>query len=332
MAAGLALGCFTALPALARAKASFPSPVPLKRFRVAASGFESPEGIAALPDGRLLFSADGAIIELSRDGSTRTLARTIAPNGIAIDGRGGLLIANMGRLKGLPGPLQRLDLAGSPSITLVAELEGRTLTSTNDLALASDGTVYCTHTGWGAVGNIGAPLAEGFVYRLKPDGSTDVVARGLPSPNGIRLDAGGKWLYVSLTATAQVVRWPVLRDGSLGQREDFGPLLGLVDPAHTVAGLRTMAPAARADLGYCDGMAFDMDGNLWVTLPLANRIIALTPQGQRVDIVHDPEGQLIDFPTNLCWSGRDRRTLNVVSRKGGRIVSARTQRPGLALP
>lgn len=312
----------TALPELAFAR-PLRSMAP-QDFAVVASGIESPEGIALLPDGRLLFgSGEGVIGAIEHDGRTKVLAHAIAPNGVAVDGKGRVLIANMGRLKGLPGPLQRIDLATGAVETLVSELEGRMLTSSNDLAVARDGTIYCTHTGWGPAGRIGSPEADGFVYRYRPDGRADIVARGLRSPNGIRVAPDGRHLYVTLTAEARMVRWPIRRDGSLGRQQYFGPSLGETDPDHTVAGLRAMAPAARAGLGYCDGVAFDPSGNLWITLPLANRIVVLTPSGRLVPMVHDPEGSLIDFPTNLCWSGPDMRTINVVSRKGGRIVAAR---------
>lgn len=295
-------------------------------------GLDNPEGIAVLPGRGIAFSSGGRIGLVTPHGRRKLLGATAAPNGIAVDARGRIVVANMGRLKGVPGPLQRIDPDTGAVTTLVAAINGRELTSSNDLALARDGTIYCTHTGWGAVGNIGAAEPEGFVYRYRPDGRADVVARGLRSPNGIRLGPRGCHLYVSLTAEGQVVRWPVLADGSLGQQAAFGPKLGSTDPSHSVAGLRALPGVDRARLGYCDGMGFDRAGNLLVTLPLANRIVALTPAGRLVDIVHDPEGARIDFPTNLCWSGDDMRQLIVVSRKGGRIVSARTSISGAPLP
>jgi gluconolactonase len=70
---------------------------------------------------------------------------------------------------------------------------------------------------------------------------------------------------------------------------------------------------------------------LWVTLPFANRIVAITPDGRKVDVVHDPDGTMIDMPTNLCWGGADLRTLYVVSRAKGMIVRARTTVAGAPL-
>lgn len=295
------------------------------------AGIDSPEGIAIDAGGALVLSGDGAVFRLGLDGRKVELARPVAPNGLALGADGRILVANMGRLKGLPGPLQRIDPLSGHVETLVDELEGRRLISTNDLAVARDGRVYCTHSGWGPVGNIGSLAVDGFVYCRWPDGRAEVVARGLRSPNGVRLDAAGHHLYVSLTAEARIVRWPVLPDGRLGAAERFGPSLGETDPRHTVLGLRELNGSQRAGLGYCDGIAFDADGNLWITLPLANRIVLLTPAGRLVPLVDDHQGVVIDFPTNLCWSGPDMRQLNVVSRKGGAVVSARTRRPGLRL-
>ena len=327
LAQATALCGLVAAPALARP----PRPLFLGDFSPLIAGIEAPEGIAVDAGGALVFSGDGAVFRLGPDGRSAELARPVAPNGLALGVDGQILVANMGRLKGLPGPLQRIDLASDHVETLVGELDGRKLTSTNDLAVARDGRVYCTHTGWGPVGNIGSPASDGFVYCRWPDGRAEVVARGLRSPNGIRLDAAGRHLYVSITAEARILRWPVLSDGRLGKAERFGPSLGETDPAHTVAALRELAGSQRAGLGYCDGINFDADGNLWITLPLANRIVVLTPAGRLVPIIHDPAGRLIDFPTNLCWSGPDMRQLNVVSRKGGAIVAALTARPGLRL-
>ncbi|WP_336962704.1 SMP-30/gluconolactonase/LRE family protein [Sphingobium aquiterrae] len=295
-------------------------------------GLDNPEGIAACPDGRLFFSnGGGAVAVRETDGRVRQIGQPLAPNGVAVDPQGRAIIANMGLLKGVSGSLQRVDVATGIVETLVETLEGRQLVASNGPAVARDGTIYCTHSSWGPVANIGTTTAAGFIYKVAPDGTATIVARGLRGVNGLCLDREERFVYASLTAEARIRRWRRRADGTLDQPEDHGPQLGIAIPVQTVREILAMPATDRAALGYCDGIAFDMAGNLWITLPFSNRIIALTPQRRVIDIVHDPEGSLIDMPTNLCWGGADRRDLYVVSRRGGRILTARTPVAGAPL-
>lgn len=301
-------------------------------FTPVLSGLDHPEGVAAAPDGCLFFSSGaGALGIRAPNGVVRHIGQAIAPNGVAIDREGRAIVANMGLLKQRPGTLQRIDPATGTVETLVSELEGRPLVASNGPAAARDGTLYCTHSTWGPVANIGTTVPAGFIYRVTPDGRADVVARGLRGVNGLCLSRDERWLYASLTASARIRRWRRRPDGSLGEGEDFGPRLGAAYPDQTVEQIRALPAAERATLGYCDGIAFDAAGNLWITLPFANRLVALTLERRLVAILHDPEGSRIEMPTNLCWGGADLRDLYVVSRRGGSIVKARTAIPGAPL-
>lgn len=323
----------TVLEGTARARSrTVPGRLRPDDFTVVLSGLEHPEGVAAAPDGSLFFSSGaGALGIRSPDGTVRHIGEAIAPNGVAIDAQGRAIVANMGLLKQRPGILQRVDPATGAVETLVSELEGRPLMASNGPVAARDGTIYCTHSTWGPVANIGTSVPAGFIYRVMSDGCADVVARGLRGVNGIALDADERWLYTSLTASARIRRWPRRRDGSLGEGEDFGPQLGTAFPDQTVEQIRAMPTVERAKLGYSDGIAFDAAGNLWITLPFANRLAVLTAERQLMGVLHDPDGARIEMPTNLCWGGADLRDLYVVSRRGGSVVKARTDIPGVRL-
>jgi gluconolactonase len=293
---------------------------------------DHPEGIASTPDGSLYFSSGGGALGIrSPDGAVRYIGEAIAPNGVAIDPQGRAIVANMGLLKQRPGILQRVDPATGLVETLASEIEGRALVASNGPVVARGGTVYCTHSTWGPVANIGTTVPAGFIYRVAPDGRADIVARGLRGVNGIALSQDERWLYASLTASARIRRWPRRPDGSLAEGEDFGPQLGLAVPDHDVEAIRALPAGGRARLGYPDGIAFDAAGNLWITLPFANKLVALTEAGRLVELFHDPKGTRIEMPTNICWGGPDLRDLYVVSRRGGAILKARTAIPGARL-
>jgi gluconolactonase len=117
----------------------------------------------------------------------------------------------------------------------------------------------------------------------------------------------------------------------LGAREDFGDVLGVVIPGQRVADIRKMPAVDRATLGYPDNIAFDTAGNLWICLPFANRIVALTPSGKKIAITHDPEGRFLVMPTSLAWGGEDFKDLYIVSRGNGTVIQARTSVAGLPM-
>ena len=58
----------------------------------------------------------------------------------------------------------------------------------------------------------------------------------------------------------------MLDGGALSERETYGPeYVG----------------------GFCDGIAFDAHGNLWSTLIMADRLIAITPDGDLLTLLDD---------------------------------------------
>lgn len=331
MAALLAAGAALAIPGSASAgKRNKLSAGPLQRV---VDGLHRPEGIAVARDGTLVISNEQSAAALyNQRHGLRLVGEALAPCGVAIDPEGRIIIANMGLLTGKPGPLQRLNLKTGSIETLVSELEGRTLVASNNPVVAKDGTIYCSHSAWGEIRVIGKTRADGFVYRVAPDGQADIVARNIRSANGCCLSPDERHLYVASTAEGRIMRYPRRKDGSLGPVEDYGPPLGVVVPDHLSEDIRKLDARERGTLGYCDGMAFDEAGNLWITLPFANRIVGLTPKLEKLDILHDPDGKLLNMPTNLAWGGPDRRDLFIVSRGNGSVVRTRTSVRGARLP
>ena len=88
----------------------------------------------------------------------------------------------------------------------------------------------------------------------------------LRGPNGCCFDRDERYLYVALTAAGKIQRIGRMPDGSLGQREDYGPVLGSVTPNAMIADILKLSREERRLLGYPNGIAFDASGNLWISL------------------------------------------------------------------
>lgn len=295
-------------------------------FSKIAVGIDRPEDVVVGKDGRV-FASDHqcAVAEIHPDGSfTRMGPKGGAPNGINMDLQGRVLIANFGIYDKEEGPLQRFDPATGKHETLVAEVGGKRLTSANYPVLDRAGNIWCansTHAETWPQALDGR--TDGFIFVLRPDGSTGIVAEGLKFPNGTALSADDKYLFCAQTSGADVMRFPILPGGKLGPGERYGPILGrLVDASQVQA----EADAAHhpEDLGYTDGVGMDANGALWVCLPAANKVVAILPDGSVETVVHDPSGEVVNHPTNITWGGPDLKDLYIGSIRAGYVLKARS--------
>ena len=296
-----------------------------------AMGVKRPEDVVVARDGTVWLSDQySACARLNVDGSiTRVGHAGGAPNGINMDRQGRILIANFGGPEDGHGPLQRLDPASGEVELLVAELGGRKLFGCNYPVVDSQDRIWCSHSTWGSLDAAWDGQDDGLVFRLDPDGRVTVVAEGIKFANGMAFDAGEKHLYVCQTTSCDIVRYALRADGSLGAPEAYGPKLGLTH--RQVQARRPVTPALRSQLGPTDGCGFDQAGNLWVTLVLANKVIAITPSGEVLTMLFDPEAKLMHSPTNVSWGGPDMCDLYIGSVTRDYVVKVRSPVPGLPL-
>jgi len=301
------------------------SPIALGDLRKIGVGLKRPEDVVVGRDGRVWASdQSSACAEVTPDGTLRRLGRAGgAPNGINMDAQGRIVIANYGLGDSVPGPLQRLDVETGALEVLCGEIDGRALVSSNYPVVDRAGNIWCSHSTWD-VKAAEAGANDGFVYRVRPDGRAEVMARGFAFANGLALDDDESYLYICQSIGRNVVRCPIGRDGRLGPAEPYGPILG--EPAFPRA-----SPEQRARFGATDGCGFDQDGNLWVTLVVAGKIVAITPSGRVETIVHDPTGEIMSWPTNVTWGGPDLRDLYIGTIRRDYILHARSPVPGLPL-
>ncbi|OBF63667.1 hypothetical protein A5787_01245 [Mycobacterium sp. 852002-50816_SCH5313054-b] len=296
-------------------------------------GVERPEHVVVAGDGRV-FASDkaSAAAELIDENTVRRIGRAGGePNEIAIDRDGHFLIANWGL-----GVLQELDPAiGAITTVRGGQLERRPLRWLNFVLTDSVGALWCSvsTTTDDLLDTIARGTADGFIFRVAPDRqSAQVVADAVSFPNCMALDRNEDYLYVVRTVAADVVRFPI--DGeTLGPPERFGPPLGdrRPDEFGPDCGRFLADPQVGRRWGMADGCAFDADGNLWVTLVLANRIVAISPDGQAQTVLDDPDGKLMSGPTSIAWGGQDMRDIYIGSITTPYVLKGRSSVPGLPL-
>ena len=98
-------------------------------------------------------------------------------------------------------------------------------------------------------------------------------------------------------------------------------------PATPVLGKLQSAGAAAIDpgeLGYTDGIGLDAEGNLWVCLPAANKVVAITPELEVTTVIHDPSGEVVNHPTNVTWGGADLKDLYIGSIRANYVLKGRS--------
>ena len=204
-----------------------------------------------------------------------------AANGLAVDVNGDLLAAEHATRR-----VSRTD-SGGVVTTLVDSYLGDALNSPNDVAVRSDGTVYFTDPRYG---NPPVPeLAFNGLFRRTPGGALTPEWQGTPTdgPNGVDLSPDESVLYMSNTATGEVLAWDVQADGSLANQRVFAS--GLTIP---------------------DGMCVDAAGNVFVAT-WANALEVFDPEGTRWGSIALPRAA-----TNCGFGGADLRTLYMTAHEG----------------
>lgn len=287
-------------------------------FRLAASDLRyighdlaRPECIIAQRDGTLWISDNrSAVMRIDADGrQTRVGAVGGAPNGIAMDRRGRLYIAEIEGCK-----VYRMEQDGRTEL-LLDQFDGAPLGSANFAMVDQDDRLWITVSTRTVPRSraIESPIPDGYVLCADLDArSPRLVAGGFHFTNEVRIDTAGRYLYVAETQIGSVTRLPLRPDGSVGAPETFGP--------------RPLFPGARID-----GITFDADGNLWATEITRNGIHVIRPDGTAFEVFSDPEAKALEVPTSITFAGADLRTAIVGSLRMARLATFRSPVPGVPL-
>ncbi len=125
-------------------------------------------------------------------------------NGMTLDREGRLVICEQGT-RATPGRISRMDLTSGEAETLVDQWRGLRFNSPNDVVIKSDGTVWFTDPGYGALQGIkAAPMVGDYVYRYDPaTEQTAVVADSFNKPNGLAFSPDESILYINDSGAIQ---------------------------------------------------------------------------------------------------------------------------------
>jgi gluconolactonase len=128
------------------------------------------------------------------------------------------------------------------------------------------------------------------VWRVDPDGRAELWYDGdVNFANGLAVAADGRSLFVAETFASKVFRVPIHGDGSAGEREDVAQLHGSLP----------------------DGLALDVEGNLYVGCYEPSRVLRIRPSGHVETLYHDVTAHTLAHPTNVAFRGTTMFTSNL---------------------
>jgi sugar lactone lactonase YvrE len=253
----------------------------IEDFAPFTDGLDHPECVAVGPDGTLYAGGEaGQIYRVALNGEWEQIATTGGfVLGLCLDGDGAIYACDHGL-----HCVKRIAPDGTVS-TYSSGAPERPMAVPNYPVFDAAGNLYVSDSGaW--------KERSGCLFRIRPGGETEVAGEGLAAfPNGMALHPDGVRLYVVLSNVPSVVSVTLGEDGSVG-----APL--------TVVELPRNVP---------DGLAFDVEGNLYIACYTPDVIYRLTPDGDLAVLAEDWESVTFATPTNIAFAGPDRRTLVVAS-------------------
>ena len=282
-------------------------------MQVIAEGLQNPEGPLSFADGSWVVTEMdvGAITQILPSGEHRHIATTGLPNGLAY-GRGRIWVADA-----VDRALLAVDLDGNvEEITNGSDSERFLLP--NDLCFGSDGMLYMTDSGILLSEMRKVPQIEAYdlqfdgrLYRINPStGQTTILDRGFRLTNGIAFGPGGDYLFVAETLSGEIYRYKI----DTWLRESFGNVM-------------IKKPQEFGRIAGPDGIAFDNNGNLFVTVIAQGDITVLNPEGEQVGHIEMPG----DIPTNVAFDVNGTNQMGVTEAQHGKLFLVSNDYPGLPL-
>ncbi len=287
--------------------------IPVEQVEIFGSGVLRAEGVVIDKEGNAWGGGrNGIVYKVSPDGVVHEVAQLpdrAIPNGVTLDREGNFVYCDL-RHKAV------MRLSQDGKVSLVADHAGDfPISIPNFASYDAEGNLYVSNSssqpGREVFKEFVHPQPNGAVVRIRPDGRGEVVATGIYFANGTAIDPNEDAVYVLESSRNDCVRIQIKKDGTFGPPEIY----------------------AKDFPALPDGMAFDVDRNLYITLPGVpengkleprNRIIKVDPNGNWETFVHDPDGTVLAFPTNCAFGGPDMQDLFIANLEGDHMNKVRT--------
>ncbi len=287
--------------------------IALESVEIFGSGVLEAEGVVIDREGNAWGGGrNGVVYKVSPDGVVHEVAQLpdrAIPNGVTLDRAGNFIYCDL-RHKAV------MRLLPDGKVSMVADRAGDLpLSIPNFASYDAEGNLYVSNSssqrGSKVFEEFANPAPNGAVVRIRPDGRGEVVATGIYFANGTAIDPNEDAVYVLESSRNDCVRIQIKKDGTFGKPEIY----------------------SQGFPALPDGMAFDVDRNLYITLPgtpkdgkLApiHKVIKVDTNGKWELLIDDPAGTKLAFPTNCAFGGPDMQTLYLANLEGHHMNRVRT--------
>lgn len=246
--------------------------------------FKFTEGPAPDADGNVYFTdqPNDRIHIWSVDGKLSTFMEPSGrSNGLFIDGKGTLWACADEK-----NELWTIDVKTKEKKVVVKDYNGKLLNAPNDVWVGPDGSAYFTDPMYARnywTRDKAEQQDARAVYHLNPKGELKRVEGAFKQPNGITGSLDGKTLYVADINDKKTYSYTIGEGGKPTDRKLF------------------------CEAGS-DGMTVDAEGNVYLT---SGKVLVFDKSGKKVTELAAPES-----PANVCFGGKDFKTLFICARTG----------------
>lgn len=291
--------------------------------RVVASGFSFLEGPRWHRGALYVSDFHSRGVYAVTEGSTVAAVHTVPgiPSGIGFSPDDRLMVVSM---------TDNAVLIADPSeqgLRVHADLRHLQAGPANDMLVDRHGRAYVGCDGFDE--DAGEPIRPAPLVLVDETGHVSVVAHDLLYPNGMALSSDGRTLYVAETLAARVSAFQVSPDGTLEDRRVWAAFGDVPEFDSVTDALRELSVLP-------DGLASDLDGNLWIADAKGCGVALFSEGGTEIDRVDT--GEFAVYAVAL--GGHDLRTLYMCAaaplphRKPGDIpraelLACRVSTPGV---